>query len=97
MWVICTAIAAVLCLVMFNSMQKEYYKYEVITKTTTISESLALFPSMVMCKEEASTSIIDSVDSCWFNQKSVYDKKFSAIENEKYFDYFEYFDYIANK
>ncbi len=52
---------------------------------------------MVMCKEEASTSIIDSVDSCWFNQKSVYDKKFSAIENEKYFDFFEYFDYIANK
>jgi hypothetical protein len=65
MWVIFTAVAAVLCIFMFNSMENEYYKYEVITKTTTISESLALFPSIVMCKEEASTSIIDSVDSCW--------------------------------
>ena len=82
-----TITAMVLCLVMIIYIRDEYFEYEIITHTTSIKESPAIFPSIIVCKEYKNGNISDQVKHCLFKNKPIDIKKPD-------FDYFDDFNFL---
>jgi hypothetical protein len=86
-WAFLTITAISICIVMIINIRDEYYNYDVITQTKSITERSSIFPSIIICMGHHSGNISEHVNKCAFKTKQINITKPD-------FDFFDDFNYL---
>jgi len=89
-WAFLTITAISICIVMIINIRNEYYNYDVITQTKSITERSSIFPSINICMGHQIGNISEHVNKWAFIAKQINITKPD-------FDFFDDFNYLNKK